>query len=300
MNTVHQPSHWPASPERRLFITWWVAALVSALTSCDDGSARAQQVPQQPTPPPGGETVPQVPEVPAQKVENANPYPLPNNHFEVLPAVKPLDPQFLARVQKITLAERKAQLMATQWGGKASDEVKKLQQFWLKPFDTLEEIQRAYKAWKLIALPSIDEGRYFAIQLAGDLDMKNRFWYNLIHPDAYKRFNEFVAKVFYSKTGKMLKVGGLVRSETYQKRLRWHNVQATKDISPHTFGRTIDFSVPEVFNPITKKMEPTSPQEHEFISQLLTYYEKSSPDRTSWLVEGGNAYHGTHYPIPKK
>lgn len=71
-------------------------------------------MPQQPTPPPGGETVPQVPEVPAQKVENANPYPLPNNHFEVLPAVKPLDPQFLARVQKITLAERKAQLMATQ------------------------------------------------------------------------------------------------------------------------------------------------------------------------------------------
>lgn len=41
-------------------------------------------------------------------------------------------------------------------------------------------------------------------------------------------------------------------------------------------------------------------QEREFISQLLTYYEKNSPNRTSWLVENSNAYHGTHYPIPKK
>ena len=92
----------------------------------------------------------------------------------------------------------------------------------------------------------------------------------------------------------------MVRSEEYQEKLRKGNIQATKKTSPHEFGRTIDFSIPQVFDPQSRTMVPMSPQEREFISRLLTYYEKVSPERTSWLVEGGNAYHGTHYPIPKK
>lgn len=296
MNSNNHHSHTPLSPTRRLMLRGlFSTAALSVLTACDEQPIPAHDDAPQQIPSSSIWASPEAPEAIPY-----NPYPLPNNQFDVLPTAEPLDGKFLERVEKITLNERKAQLMALNGGGKASDEVAKLQSFWLKPFDTIEEIQQAFAAGKLIPLPSIEEGRYFAIQLAGDLDMKNRFWYNLIHPDAYERFNKFVAKVFYAKTGKMLKVGGLVRSEEYQAKLRWSNFQATKTISPHEFGRTIDFSVPEVFNPVTRKMEPTSPQEHEFISRLLTYYEKTSPNRTSWLVENKNAYHGTHYPVLKK
>lgn len=136
--------------------------------------------------------------------------------------------------------------------------------------------------------------------MIGEADPENKFWYHLINPDAYNRFNEFVAKRFYAKTGKMLKVGGLVRSADYQAKLRVSNIQASRNVSPHEFGRTIDFSIPQVFDPQSGTMVPMSPEEREFISRLLTYYEKNSPDRTSWLVENKNAYHGTHYPILKK
>ncbi len=133
--------------------------------------------------------------------------------------------------------------------------------------------------------------------MIGTEDPENKEWYHLIHPDVYTRFNEHVARVFYYKTGKMLKVGGLVRSTAYQASLRKNNSNATKNRSSHEFGRTIDFSIPQVFNPRTGMAEAMSPEEREFISKLLTYYEKKFPNRTSWLVENGNCYHGTHYPL---
>ena len=133
--------------------------------------------------------------------------------------------------------------------------------------------------------------------IIGTADSDNREWYNLIHPDAYERFNTHVARVFYHQTGKMLKVGGLVRSSEYQAKLRKGNSNATKNRSSHEFGRTIDFSIPEVFNPTTGRMEAMSSEERECISKLLTYYEMNAPERTSWLVENGNCYHGTHFPL---
>lgn len=225
---------------------------------------------------------------------------LPLNRFSSLPTKPHTDDGFVKKVKKVTLEQRKAKMIATNGGGRASNEVEYLQKLWLRPFDTLLEIQTAYKTGKLIDFPSIDNGRYFAVGIIGSADPKNKVWYNLIHPEAYQRFNEHVAQVFYAETGKMLKVTGLVRSEEYQEKLRQGNIQATKKTSPHTFGRTIDFSIPELFNPKTGKMEPMSPDERKFISQLLTYYELNFPWRTSWLVENANAYHGTHYPLKSK
>jgi hypothetical protein len=204
---------------------------------------------------------------------------------------------FLKEVAKITMEDRKWHMIAVQGGGRVSDEVRNLQNAWLRPFETLSEIKAAYKSGKLISLPSIDEWRYFAVGMIGTEDPDNKEWYHLIHPDAYNRFNEHVARVFYHKTGKMLKVGWLVRSTAYQASLRKNNSNATKNRSSHEFGRTIDFSIPQVFNPHTGRAEAMSPDERVFISQLLTYYEKNFPDRTSWLVENGNCYHGTHYPL---
>jgi len=99
--------------------------------------------------------------------------------------------------------------------------------------------------------------------------------------------------VFYAYTGKLLVVTSLVRSAEYQKLLTRGNIQATQNVSPHSFGRTIDFSLTRVYNPQTARVETladTSP-ERQFISRLLTHYEKNYPDWTSWLVEGGNCYH---------
>lgn len=88
-------------------------------------------------------------------------------------------------------------------------------------------------------------------------------------------------------------VTSLVRSAEYQKRLTRGNSQATHNTSPHSFGRTIDFSLTRVYNPATNQLEQildTSP-ERQFMSRLLTYYEKNYPEWTSWLVENGNCYH---------
>lgn len=188
-----------------------------------------------------------------------------------------MNPDFIKKVKAVTFDQRKAKMIAVNGGGRASDEVAKLQALGLQPFDTLREIQQAYKDGKLVALPSVSKERYFAVGMIGTADPGNKPWYNLIHPDALIRFNQHVAGVFYAETGKFLKVGGLVRSEEYQKKLRQSNHQATKKTSPHEFGRTIDFSIPEVFNPVTKQVEQMSPDEREFISKLLTYYELNSP-----------------------
>lgn len=106
-----------------------------------------------------------------------------------------------SKLQKITLSQRSAFLKAVQGGGRASDEVKKLQSQGLRPFDTVAEIQSAYQRGRLISLPSIDAGRrFFVDQDIGRTDPANQEWYNLVNPQAYEDFNTFIADMFYAYT----------------------------------------------------------------------------------------------------
>jgi hypothetical protein len=226
---------------------------------------------------------------------------MPDNHYraDVLSSSRwVVPPETLAQVQKVTMPDRVAFLKAVKGGWRASDEVKKLQSQGLRPFDTLQEIQWAHKKNRLTSLPSIDEGRRFYVDPGiGETDPSHQEWYNLINPEAYADFNKYVADMFYAHTGKLLVVTSLVRSAEYQKLLTRGNIQATQNVSPHSFGRTIDFSLTRVYNPETARVETladTSP-ERQFISRLLTHYEKNYPEWTSWLVENGNCYHWTFY-----